>query len=452
MEAFSQALRGSRAALESLKGKSRREVAQGFIRTLDSPDGNKAAQAAWALAELGAVEALPALRSKGSERHSADERTKDRWATAVAQLETLAALPRPAEAAPTDTGTLPRPASEPEPSTETPAASGRGGSEREMRNLFPTLVAVAFFPTTGANMASAEEGPPDAAITPGKVEPQGPERSQPKRVRDLLWVWGNPEMAEEGEHTLATFAQASPAERARLLGVPNVVMAGLGLPNDDREAEALTRQVADFQRLVWEVTPDGEGVGPPFVYRDRMAQVRRLVDRYPQIEGILLDDMSTGKIDRGFQPEHIRQIRELLPGKYQSVKVWGVVYTMSLEREGIHDLIRELDVIHLWTWHAQDVVDLEKNVAHCERLFPDKPIVLGLYLYDYGGGRRFPLDLLQKQCHTALQLAQAGRIEGLVFLTINNDPEAVTWVANWIKEVGAQALGSDPTQTPEVSE
>jgi len=302
------------------------------------------------------------------------------------------------------------------------------------------------------DMASAEGGQPDVTVTPGKVEPQGQERSQPKMVRDLLWVWGNPEMAEAGEHTLATFAQAGPAERARLLGVPNVVMAGRGLPNDDQEAETLTRQVADCRRLVWEVTPDGEGDGPPFVYRDRMAQIRRLVDRYPQIEGILLDDMSTGKIDRGFQPEHIRHIRELLPGKYRSVKVWGVVYTMSLEREGMHDFIRELDVINLWTWHAQDVVDLEKNVAHCERLFPEKPIVLGLYLYDYGGGRRFPLDLLEKQCHTALQLAQAGRIKGLVFLTIDNDPEAVTWVADWIKEVGDQELGSGPAQTQEVAE
>jgi hypothetical protein len=219
-------------------------------------------------------------------------------------------------------------------------------------------------------------------------------------------------------------------------------MAGLGLPNDDSQAELWTHQAASARRLVWEINADGEGEGRPFVYQDRMAQVRRLVDRYPQIEGVLLDDMSTLGIDRGFQPEHIRQIRELLPGKYRSVQIWGVVYTMSLGRERINDYIQELDVINLWTWHAQDVVDLEKNVAHCERLFPQKPIVVGLYLYDYGGGRRFPLDLLETQCRTALRLAHEGRIEGMVFLTINNDPEAVGWVAHWIQEVGDQEIGS----------
>ena len=84
------------------------------------------------------------------------------------------------------------------------------------------------------------------AVAQGQLAGQGPE---PKVVRDVIWVWGNPEMATEGKHTLATFAQAPPAERATLLGVPNVIMAGHGLPNDDQEADALTAEVADFPRL-----------------------------------------------------------------------------------------------------------------------------------------------------------------------------------------------------------
>ena len=61
-------------------------------------------------------------------------------------------------------------------------------------------------------------------------------------VRDVMWVWGNPEMAEEGAHTHKTFAQAGPAERAQLLGVPNIVMAGHGLSRDDGLAEDLAKQ------------------------------------------------------------------------------------------------------------------------------------------------------------------------------------------------------------------
>jgi len=266
--------------------------------------------------------------------------------------------------------------------------------------------------------------------------------AQPKVVRDLIWVWGNPEMAKPGEHTAATYAQASPLQRARLLGAPNIIMAGAGLPDDDQEADRLTRSVLDLPRIVWEIAAD-EHHAPPFVYTKRMAQVRKLADKYPKIQAVVLDDMSTVGIDKGFKPEHIRQIRALLPGKYRKVKIWGVVYTMSLNRAGINDYIKELDVILLAEWHAKNVVHLEKNVAHCERLFPDKPIVLGLYLYDYGGGRRIPRDLLAKQCETALKLAHAGRIEGIEFTTINNDPEAVRWTADWIRRVGDQELRSD---------
>jgi len=278
---------------------------------------------------------------------------------------------------------------------------------------------------------AGQEGPPAAARKNG-----------PRTVRDLIWVWGNPEMTQPGEHTSATYAQASPLQRAKLLGAPNIILAGHGLPDDDRLADRLTREVLGLKRVVWEVCPDGRA-GPPFVYTKRMAQVRRLADQYPKLQAIVLDDMSTVGIDKGFKPEHIRQIRALLPGKHRRVQIWGVVYTMSLNRKDINAYIKELDVILLAEWHAKNVVNLEKNVAHCERLFPDKPIIVGLYLYDYGDGRRIPRDLLEKQCEIALQLAHAGRIEGIEFTTINNDPEAVAWTADWIRRVGDQKLTSD---------
>ncbi|MBN2292884.1 MAG: hypothetical protein JXM70_10690 [Pirellulales bacterium] len=264
--------------------------------------------------------------------------------------------------------------------------------------------------------------------------------AKPATVRDMIWVWGNPELAKPGPHTLATFASADPAQRAKLLGVSNIVMAGMGLPNDDAKADELTRQVAAATRLVWETTPDGKGIGPPFVYKKRMAQIRRLAQKYPQLEGVLLDDMSTGKMDRGFKPEHIRHMREELSDKYPAVKIWGVTYTMSLQRPHINEYLKEVDIINLWEWHSDRLGDFEKHVAHCEKLFPDKPIILGLYLYDYGGGKKISLERLEFQCELALKLAHAGRIEGIVFLTINDDEKAVRWAADWITRVGGQKL------------
>ncbi|MBI4606210.1 MAG: exo-alpha-sialidase [Planctomycetes bacterium] len=257
----------------------------------------------------------------------------------------------------------------------------------------------------------------------------------PLRVRDCLWVWGNPEMAAPGPHSHGTFAGAGPAERARLLGVPNVVLAGRGLPADEVEARRILGDAAGAPRLVWEVAPDG-GEGPPFAYEKKLALLERLRREDRRIEGVLLDDLSTVAIDVGLLPQHVRRVRELLPGGGAEVKLWGVLYTMSLGRERIDDYVRELDGIQLWVWHAKDFPRLEEDVERCEERFPGKPLVLGIYLHDYGGGRRMPLDLLARQCGTALELLRAGRVEGIVFLTITDDADAVRWTADWVLRTG----------------
>lgn len=300
------------------------------------------------------------------------------------------------------------------------------------------VVGVAGWCGAGEAVSGAEAGEKGEAGEGSGLEVG--EKGEAMKIRDMIWVWGNPEMAEEGVHTMATFAQAGPAERAKLLNVPNIIMAGYGLPRDVEKAREWTEQVAHAPRLVWEIMADGEDGGPPFVYDETIGRLRGLLDKHPQIEGVLLDDMSSVGIDKGFKPEHIRNVRKQLSGKYERLQVWGVVYTMNLDRENINDYIAELDVINLWTWHARDVVDFRANVGRCKGLFPDKPIVLGLYLYDYGEGRRIPLDLLEQQCSTALKLAHAGEIEGIVFLTIKNDPEAVAWAADWIERVGEERL------------
>jgi hypothetical protein len=135
-------------------------------------------------------------------------------------------------------------------------------------------------------------------------------------------------------------------------------------------------------------------------------------------------------------------MRQEIAKKCPAVRIWGVIYTMSFDRPNLGDYIKELDVLNLWTWHAKDTVNLEKNVAYCERKYRDKPIVVGLYMYDYGDNRRIPMELHKRQCETALKLAHAGRIRGIIFLSVSDDPEVVGWTADWIKQVGSQKIGS----------
>ncbi len=281
------------------------------------------------------------------------------------------------------------------------------------------------------------------------------ERTAPKVLRDLFWVWDTPRRSTPGEHTAATFAQATGAEKAKLLGTPNIVMAGAGLPSDEQQADAWTGAVSHCPRIIWEICPDGTDNGevkPPFVYEKRIALIGKLAAKYPQIEGVLLDDMSSVGINHGFAPEHVKNIRAMLDDKCPAVKIWGVLYTMNFERDGVVPIVQETDVINLWVWHAKDLVNLEEYVAHCEKTFPDKPIVLGLYLRDYGDGKPMTKENMELQCETARKLAHEGRIKGIVFLTIDNDEEIVRWTADWIERVGDERIGApaniERTATP----
>jgi hypothetical protein len=213
-------------------------------------------------------------------------------------------------------------------------------------------------------------------------------------LQDILWVWATPDRAKPGPHTLDTFAQASAAQRAELLGTPHVILAGSGLPQDLQQADQLTAEVAKHPRLVWEIAPDGGEMKPPFAYDRTLARLARLVRKYPQIEGVLVDDMTSVGIDRGFKPEHLRRLRRQLSERCPNVKLWGVLYSMNFGRENVKQYVDELDVINLWVWHAEHLADLEKHVTHCETTFPGKPIVLGLYLRDYGGNKPMPQSLM----------------------------------------------------------
>jgi len=271
---------------------------------------------------------------------------------------------------------------------------------------------------------------------------------KPRRVCDVLWVWGNPDMAQPGEHNAANFATASPGQRARILGVPNVMMAGPGLPHDRALAAKWSADVEDAPRLVWEILSDGDkehtGI---FVYKRRIADLVPLVKKYPQIEAVSVDDMTTVAAGKGFKPQHLRDIKQLLKEHNLPLELWGVLYTMSFPNPKTDPLIHELDRINLWHWHAKDTAKMEQHVAECEKRYPGKPIVLGLYMYDYGDARRMPLDLHRQQCDTALKLLHDGRVEELVLLSLANDEQIIRWSADWVKQIGGQTIGDPPAES-----
>jgi len=255
-------------------------------------------------------------------------------------------------------------------------------------------------------------------------------------LRDKMWVWGTRETRGDAQVGLAAWAEASPAARARLLGLRNVIIAG-GEVLQPAQAVALARECTVLGgQVAYEVCP-GEMTGRAQDYDRDAKAAHAAAAEAPSLGALLLDDLTSQQVaGRGMAVTELAELCRSLRAGPRPLQVWGVVYTMNLDHPGLEHYLAQLDAINLWTWRAQDVLDLEANFDRCAVLAPGKPIVLGLYMYDYGENRPMPLHLMERQCEAGLKWLKQGRIAGMVFLSITSEPKALEWTRAWIAQVG----------------
>jgi len=140
--------------------------------------------------------------------------------------------------------------------------------------------------------------------------------------------------------------------------------------------------------------------------------------------------------------EQLRTIRSRLDLQGRHLTLGVTLYTHQLAPR-IRAHLNACDVVSLWTWEADDLVDLEANFARLKSLAPDKAVRLGCYLWDFGARRPMPVEAMKRQCEFGLQQLRAGAIEGMIFLATNVCDlrlETVEWTRAWIAEVGPQTL------------
>ncbi len=277
-------------------------------------------------------------------------------------------------------------------------------------------------------------------VTREGLQPDRP-TSMAGDLRERMWVWGTREATATDATSLATYAESDCATRPKMLGLRNVFIAG-GTPLTPDRALQIAAPVAQLGGgIVFELCPT-EMTGRATDYAKDIAAAQALARDCPNVQAVLLDDLTSQQIvGRGMSPQALAEVRRLVREKASNLALWGVVYTMNLEHRNLADYLAHLDVINLWTWKAEDLADLERHLFRCEELAPGKPIVLGVYMYDYGAGRPMPLDLLQQQCERALQWLKQGRIAGIVFLSITNEPNALTWVRDWLGRLSSRGDG-----------
>lgn len=244
-----------------------------------------------------------------------------------------------------------------------------------------------------------------------------PRRAGKPTFRDLGWVWegqGIDPKVPPSIYGLGQGARYFGLSRAQFLFHPNDVHA-LRLLSDYDEV------VCDISKWGWEWNADGRPAckpkGDPATVQAEGENVARLAKQFPNVTGAYCDDLLGLMKQFKYGPKEFANIRSAIRNANPTIKLWTVVYTHEFEQADFWTQMRpHIDVVTLWIWKSDDIGHMPQYVDQCRRVFPDKPIVMGVYLRDYTKVAPIPADRVKSQMEGIADLIGKGKLSGYSLL------------------------------------
>ena len=170
---------------------------------------------------------------------------------------------------------------------------------------------------------------------------------------------------------------------------------------------------------------------------------KRLAAADTRIEGYQVDDFSTGSIECGVKPEHVAALQFLNATRPPHLMLGATVYTVSLDRPELPALLPYFAHFIVPLWDADRIESLAADIDRLAQLSGDKPMLLCLYVYDWGSNQTIPRELMQRHLDVAEDLILSRKVTGLLLCgtcMMDLDWEANRCFYDWIEKVGDQAL------------
>ncbi len=177
-------------------------------------------------------------------------------------------------------------------------------------------------------------------------------------------------------------------------------------------------------------------------YHQSALRIAELSLKYRNIKGINLDDYRVG--NPGTTPEKLKQIRGEILKINPALKVAIVTYSHMPIEEEIKPVADLVDIVSRWCWvasqdywdnHAKDILPLR------EMLGPDKTIIQGIYIHDFGSGMKcqypVPLEVFKKSVRTICRSAYEGLIDGFIipqagWFSAETHFEHISWMKSYL--------------------
>lgn len=283
-------------------------------------------------------------------------------------------------------------------------------------------------------------------------------------IRDRCWMLGHDSGQHDGPGNVFNIPPSAPitqAEGCLSMGISNVCVVIWNHPDED-----YCRQFRSLKRVSW-AADNGwlKQVKGMDVYSRQMPYIESRLETIPNLMGVdfddffymeprpksveqTLDDGSRAVIAAGplTQKEVVAARRRIASwGRPRDMRI--VVYSRDLGVPGIKPIVDVFDTVLFWTWDGCELARLPENFARYRRLFPDKPTILGIYMWDFGGRKPIGEKAMAGQLAFALEKLHTGELQGVMFhntALANKDIAEVKMVRRWIAEHGKEVVGDTP--------
>ena len=256
-------------------------------------------------------------------------------------------------------------------------------------------------------------------------------------IGDRLWMWGHhPDSFDDAQskkevYNLPHGRRIDMAAACRIMDIPGCcVVRWRNLPRK-ADLPVYMKQFAQTKRVAFSIT---DSAAEDFDEKVRLGF--ELADQIPNLTTFFMDDFWCS----GTKRPPIERIRALKPElAARGMRLAVVLYsdTNGLKKE-FREVLDLCDEVSYWFWNGKNVGGIEESVGRLrEFVGKEKPILLGQYMWDFGGKREMPIELMSNQLMASERLLKSRQISGLIFHCtplVDLDLAAVKLSRLWIAE------------------
>ena len=264
-------------------------------------------------------------------------------------------------------------------------------------------------------------------------------------VGDRLWMWGHHAdsfasmKGAKEQYGLPFDRRIDMAAACREMNIPSCfVVRWRNLPTK-ADLPGYMKQFADTRRVGFSITDSAKET-----FDEKVRLGLEYADRMPNLTTLVMDDFWSGAA-KGVDLRKIERVREKT--SVRNMKLDVVLYS---DHNGVKAELREVlnlcDEITFWFWYGKNVNTIEAQVAKLKELVGTaKPILLGQYMYDFGGGKPLPGKDMETQLAATSRLLSQKAIDGVIFHCtplVDMDLDAVRVSRDWIRENASRKWGA----------